>query len=198
MFKLDLMSRWAAASLLVAMLLLSLFLPPFLRGAGAQLVDENLLVAMPPGYKTDFHTERNNMVMSEMVPSNETVDHWTEMVTVQIFHGLKAEPEKFRTLLQERWSAACPGASGAEVTSTVENGYPVLVWLLDCPKNPGTGKPELTWFKAIAGNDSFYLVQKAFKFDPTKEQVGTWMHYLKTVEVCDTRIPARACPQAPK
>jgi hypothetical protein len=100
--------------------------------------------------------------------------------------------------LQQRWDAACPGASGAEVTSGVENGYPVLVWLLDCPKNPGTGKPEITWFKAIAGNDSFYLVQKAFRFEPTKEQVEHWTKYLKTVAVCDTRIPARACPQTGK
>jgi hypothetical protein len=178
--------------------LLGLCSPPILRPAAAQLVNENLLVALPPGYKTDFQVQRNNMDMSEMVPTSETVHDWTEMVTVQVFHGLKAEPEKFRQTMQQRWTAACPGASGAEVTSGIENDYPVLIWLLDCPKNPDTGKPEMTWFKAIAGNDSFYLVQKAFKFEPTKEQVDRWMHYLKSVAVCDTRLPARACPQTGK
>ncbi|MGB6538969.1 MAG: hypothetical protein WBF58_23760 [Xanthobacteraceae bacterium] len=177
-------------SLAIALLLI--------RPASARLANENLLVTPPPGYKVDFHTERNNMVMSEMVPSNETVDDWTEMVTVQIFHGMKAEPERFKTRLQQRWSAACPGASDAEVTSGIENGYPMLLWLLICPQNPGTGKPEYTWFKAIAGNDSFYLVQKAFKFEPTKDQVVHWMGYLKTVAVCDTRLPERACPQTRK
>jgi len=166
--------------------------------ANADLVNENLLVQMPPGYKVGYRAERGTMVMNEMVPDGQTVNNWTEMVTVQIFHGLKAAPEKFRDTLQQRWVAACPGASGAKVTSGTENGYPVLVWLLDCPKNPQTSEPEMTWFKAIAGNDSFYLVQKAFKFKPSQEQIDRWMAYLKSVAVCDTRIAARACPQMGK
>lgn len=163
--------------------------------ASAQLTDENLLVAMPPGYKIDFRTERNNMVMNEMVPENETVENWTEMVTVQIFHGLNVTPEAFKDNLQQGWMGACPDASGQTVASGDENGYAVLVWLLDCPRNPSTGKPEMTWFKAIAGNDSFYVVQKAFKFAPSKEQVTRWMGFLKAVAVCDSRLPERACRQ---
>ena len=77
----------------------------------------------------------------------------------------------------------------------MENGYATLVWLLDCPNNPGTGHPELTWFKGVRGNDSFYLVQKAFKFNPSKEQITRWVDYLKAVRVCDSRIAERACPQ---
>jgi hypothetical protein len=188
---------WRIVARALPGLALLVFLLP-VRAAVAQLKNENLMVVLPPGYKIDYRVERNAMVMTEMVPVAETVNDWTEMVTVQVFHGLKAVPEKFEEVLQQRWSAACPGASSAKVTSGVENGYPVLVWMLDCPKNPGTGKPELTWFKAIAGNDSFYLVQKAFKFEPTKEQVAQWMRYLRTVAVCDTRLPERACPQTGK
>jgi hypothetical protein len=36
------------------------------------------------------------------------------------------------------------------------------------PKNRESGKPEITWFKAVQGNNSFYLVQKAFRFEPSK------------------------------
>lgn len=168
------------------------------RAANADLVNENLLVQIPPGYKVGYRIERGNMVMNEMVPDGQTVNNWTEMVTVQIFHGLKSAPEKFRDSLQQHWIAACPGGSGAQVTKDTENGYPVLVWLLDCPKNPATGQPEITWFKAVAGNDSFYLVQKAFKFKPSKDQIDHWMAYLKSIAVCDTRIAARVCPQTGK
>jgi hypothetical protein len=189
-------SRRSAAYSAAGLALLVLLL--LLRAASAQLAGENLLVAMPPGYKIGYRVERGNMVMNEMVPAGQTVDDWSEMVTVQIFHGLKAPPEKFRDALQQRWIAACPGGSGANVLSGSENGYPVLVWLLDCPKNPQSGKPEITWFKAIAGNDSFYLVQKAFKFKPDKQQVDRWMAYLKSIAVCDKRIAARACPQTGK
>ena len=52
---------------------------------------------------------------------------------------------------------------------------------------------EITWFKAIQGNDSFYVAQVAFKAWPSKEQVTQWMRYLKDVTGCDTRLPDRAC-----
>ena len=60
---------------------------------------------------------------------------------------------------------------------------------------PATGKPEITWFKAISGRDSFYVVQKAFKFEPAPEQAKQWVGWLDKVSVCDTRLPDRACPR---
>ena len=47
----------------------------------------------------------------------------------------------------------------------------------------------------MQGNDSFYVVQKAFKFTPNKEQIVRWVEYLKAVRVCDfasrrSRLPA--------
>ena len=62
--------------------------------------------------------------------------------------------------------------------------------------NKDTGKPEMTWMKAIQGKDSFYVVQKAFKFEPADDDVAKWMRYLRGVAVCDSRVPERACPAA--
>ena len=163
--------------------------------ASAQLTNENLLVEVPPGYKIDFQDHKPNMLMNEMVPTNETVNNWTEMVTVQIYYNLKTTPEQFTAKLAGGWIAACPGATSSSVASGDENGYPAAVWLLNCPKNPATGKPEITWVKTMQGNDSFYAVQKAFKFTPSKDQVVQWMKYLRSVAVCDSRLPDRACPQ---
>jgi hypothetical protein len=67
-------------------------------GASAASVDlenENLLVTAPPGYKVGFSDKKPNMVMTEFVPAKETVENWTEMVTVQVFFGLKATPQQF-------------------------------------------------------------------------------------------------------
>jgi hypothetical protein len=68
------------------------------------------------------------------------------------------------------------------------------VWYENCPLNTATGKPEFTWFKAIEGNDSFYLVQVALNVQPSDEVSTLWMDYLKKVRICDTRLPDRACP----
>jgi hypothetical protein len=163
--------------------------------AAADLVNENILVAMPPGYKVDFQNKNQNEMISEMVPSNETVNNWTEMVTVQIFNNLKVTPDQFRARMQKLWSNSCAGSRFNDVGKGVENGYPTLVWMQTCPRNASTGKPEITWFKALQGNDSFYVVQKAFKFKPSEEQVAQSMQYLKSASLCDSRISDRACPK---
>ena len=111
------------------------------------------------------------------------------------FPGLKTTPDRFKDQLEKRWHATCPGSDGQQVAKGAENGYQSLVWLLSCPRNPGTGKPEITYFRAVQGNDSFYVVQKAFKFAPSKDQVTQWVGYLGTVSVCDSRLRDRQCPR---
>jgi hypothetical protein len=175
---------------------LALALATFAAPARAQMVNENLLVRVPDGYKIDFRDGNDQRLINEMVPQGESVSDWTEMVTVQIFFGLKGTLAQMQDNIANGWLKACPKGIHVPVVDTTENGYPVSLWQLSCPNNAQTGKPEWTWFKAMRGNDSLYLVQKAFRFEPSKEQITTWMRYLKTVAVCDSRLPGRACPAA--
>lgn len=163
----------------------------------AELKDENLLQGIPKGYKIDFQTQKGNMRMTEMVPQTETVDNWTEMVTTQIFLGMKT-PEQFQDTMAKNWAAACKDSITAPVTHGKENGYPFAIWLQDCPLNPATNKPEKTWFKAMQGNDSFYVVQKAFKFEPSDQQIVEWMKYFRAIMICDTRGNKHPCPKLKK
>ncbi len=96
---------------------------------------------MPPGYKIDFNERKQTMIMTEMVPTAQSVQNWTEMVTVQIFLGLKSTPAEFRTRMEKLWSGACPAGSGNIVSSASENGYATLLWRQSCPLNKATGKP---------------------------------------------------------
>jgi hypothetical protein len=180
------MKRTFAAALILATFTLA--------PAYAQLVNENLLVKMPEGYKVGWQNRNPQRLMSEMVPDGQTVENWTEMVTVQIFFNQKTPPQLVRARMGALWSKACPNSIYQPVAAEPEHGYPAEVWMQVCPSNPKTGKPEHTFFKAIQGNDSFYVVQKAFKYEPSRDEVVTWTRYLKTVTVCDSRIPERACP----
>lgn len=165
----------------------------------AELKDENLVHGLPTGYKIDFQARKGNMIMTEMVPQAESVKNWTEMLTSQIFLGLKtATPDAFRAFMQQTWAASCKGAEFATVASGQENGYPFAVWIQACPLNTSTGKPEHTFFKAIKGNDSFYVVQRAFKSSPTNEQVTAATEHLRGVTVCDSRLPDRPCMKVDK
>lgn len=159
------------------------------------LTDENLLVAVPDGFKIDFQQRNGDMLISEAVPVAQSVRDWTEMVTVQIFYDLKVTPEQLKARIDKEGPAACADIESNRVAQGDENGYAYMVWLQSCPLNKATGKPEITWFKAIAGNDSTYVVQLAFKAWPSKEQITSWMQYLGSVSVCDSRLPERACPR---
>jgi hypothetical protein len=159
------------------------------------LENENLLVTLPKGYKVGFQNKSDREMISEMVPESETVQNWTEMVTVQIFFNLRdVSPAQYRARIEALWAGACPGSAANKVKEGVENQYPTQTWTLKCPLNGQTGKPELTWFKAVQGKDSFYLVQKSYKFEPTTAQAAVWGSFLDSVKVCDTRSPAQACP----
>lgn len=182
------------------------FLPPSRRAllylcllcplsAWCQLKDENLIQNLPAGYKVGFQTKKGNMEITEMIPDPESLQQWTEMLTTQVFHGLRnATPESFQISMQQGIQVSCPGGMSAPVAKGEENGYPFAVGMIACPMNRSTGKPEFVWFKAIKGNDSFYVVQKAFRFEPSSEEVTRWTRYLASVTVCDTRLVNQKCP----
>ena len=176
-----------------SVLFAALFVLPF-SVMSSDFKGENLLQKLPEGYKLDFKTKQKNMLLAEMVPESESVKNWTEMLTVQVFQGLRtATPKSFQDRMQKLWSGSCKESAAHGIAEGAENGYTFSFWLQSCGENPATGKPEVTLFKAIQGNDSFYVVQKAFKFNPTKEQIMQWSRYLKGVSVCDSRLPERAC-----
>lgn len=159
------------------------------------LENENLLAELPEGFKVDYQAEQGNQTITEMVAEGESVEAWTTMVTVQVYMGdTTTTPEQAQETLTDSWFNACENSESYPVADGVENGYNFILWQLYCPLNPSTQKPELTYLKAIQGNDSFYLVQVAFRYEPSDEDITQWVQYLKQVQVCDSRIPERACP----
>ena len=133
--------------------------------------------------------------IEEYVPKGQSVQDWTEMLTVQDMPGsAHVAPRTFLDVMAQGWMGACPDGSVTLLREAVENGYPVAVMQMTCPNNPGTGKPEYTWMKGIQGGQRFHLVQKAFRFTPEREQLIPWVKYLSAVVVCDPKDSAHACP----
>jgi hypothetical protein len=164
--------------------------------ARAQLQDENLLVTMPGGFKVGMNESRKGLIMQEWVPAGETVQNWTEMVTVQIFlNRADIDPTQFLGLMEKQWAGACKGSTASPPTVGKVNGYAAAMSLLRCPLLAQTGKPETTMFRAIKGNDSFYLVQRAVRAVPDEARLQQMRRYLETVSLCDSRRPARSCPK---
>jgi len=159
------------------------------------LKNENLLVGMPQGFKLGFKDSKNGMNMQEFIPTGETVQNWTEMVTVQVFLSRKdLQPTPFLAAMQKQWSDGCKGSTSTAVSTGKVNGYAAAAVLLRCPLLASTGKPETTMIKAIKGNDSFYVVQRAVRSVPTPERLETMKKYIESVSVCDSRLATAPCP----
>jgi hypothetical protein len=159
------------------------------------LENENLLAGLPEGFKVDYQAEQNNQTITEMVPEDESVENWTTMVTVQVYLGEKnTTPEQAQDNLTQAWFNACQNSESYPVADGTENGYNFVLWMLYCPLNPSTQQSEYTYLKAIEGNDSFYLVQVAFRHEPSEDEITQWMNYMKEVQVCDSRIDGQTCP----
>lgn len=167
--------------------------------AAAQFVGENLLVSMPQGFKLGYQASRNGLDLQEWVPDGETVQDWTEMVTVQIFRGRgDLDPAQALGGIQKGWLQACPGSQPAPVGTGQVDGYPAAGMVLRCPRTAQAGQPESTAFRAIRGRDSFYVVQRAVRALPDGATLEQMQRYLAGVSLCDSRSATAPCPKLDK
>jgi hypothetical protein len=163
--------------------------------AGQALIDaENLLFAPPKDFKVGFQSNHDNRLMTEWVPAAETVEDWTQMLTVQIYRGAAVDAATFLQGVGKRYMDACPATTAKGIFTGQVNGYVVSMLLLKCPQNPGTGKPETTAFRVIKGTDALYSVQHAWRAVPSDQDLDAAMRALAKVTVCDTRVPVHPCP----
>jgi hypothetical protein len=167
-------------------------------------VGENLMATVPTGWKMGFQNRQENLQIVEFVPEGQSVDTWQSLLTMQIvFGGLSKSP---RQVFEESASSTkrfCPNLDVSSVVTGKENGYPFALWIQNCPNNPQVNQAEITLFKVIQGNDSFYFVHRAWRvptfspsqtipIDPT--ELEEWGRYMRLIGVCDTRVPERNCP----
>jgi hypothetical protein len=167
-------------------------------------VGENVMALVPSGWKMGFHARQGNLQITEFVPEGQTVDNWKSLLTIQIvFGGLSKTPRQVFEEAVALGRRLCPNEESVLITTGEENGYPFALWMQMCRNNPQVNQAEVTLFKVIQGNDSFYFVHRAWRMptvspnqaipiDPN--ELVEWGRYMRHVGVCDTRIPARKCP----
>jgi hypothetical protein len=161
----------------------------------AQLQGETLVAAIPTGFKMGSQADNDRVTTLQWVRDTESVQNWTELVTVQIDRRSSAlTPPQVLSGIGKKWLSTCKGSVANQIPDGLANGYPVSMLLVHCPLNAATGKPETVVLRVIKGSEALYSVQKTFRFEPSNDQVGQIMKYLNSVNVCDTRLSAHPCP----
>ena len=156
---------------------------------------ELLQLSIPEGWVSGFQVEKGQMEMHEFIPDNQNIDHWSDMITVQIFYGgIGKTAIEFAAVFKQGWKNSCPSMQDSEEITGFENGYAFAFWTQYCELSPVSQRSEFVLIKAIQGKDNFYVIQRAWRNIPGQDEVTQWTRFLQEVYVCDSRISGRECP----
>lgn len=155
---------------------------------------ERLYVKDLDGWKDAFRETTELWTLVESIPESESLDSWTQMITVQIFpHMAHASPVEFVEKLRLGFVDACKNVVAHKVFWGDEGGYPTFVGNMYCTLNKSVNKGEITFVKVISSPNGLYVVQWAkrtreFNEDDlsgaiSREEILTWNGFLRSVSL---------------
>lgn len=148
------------------------------------------------GFVVGFDRANDQQSIVERIPSGESVERWTRMLTSQRFMGRGQDPGPRGLLLnmQGLMKEACPGGSTTAITAMAVSGRPAARMRADCPLNPQTGLPETYFIVAFSGSGGdLFAEQVAFRRVPTNADVQFATSTLQQVSLCKAGSKAKGC-----
>ncbi|WP_022723910.1 hypothetical protein [Rhodopseudomonas sp. B29] len=156
--------------------------------------EEQMLLKPPKGFKVVAEAKTDKEATTAMVPDGQSIANWTDRLTTQtLFKQADLTPAAYRERVEKAAAAECPGASFEKIKDGTENLYPMASWIEKCPKAKDGGKPEVTWWKAVQGRDSFHVVRRTLRLEPDAKLVKTLTSFFDATRLCDTRVPGQRC-----
>jgi hypothetical protein len=148
---------------------------------------ENLLSAIPLGWKLSAKSSGNIDRPIEFVTENQSVANWTRLIAVEIRRDGTSLSEYERTETNT-FRAACQDAQIYPRDPITVSGLPASRFFARAKQCAGSSQPESALFLAIRGKDALYAIQLAWRpYPPTENELQAALAYLATVRVCDTR-----------
>lgn len=173
-------------------------------GVSAAMQGENLLVPpMPAGWVKAYDAQGNGITMVEYVPAGQTIDNWSEMITIEVFHDRGGtSPAALQQTVSDGFRVNCEALHVDGLGTGTTSGLAAGRWIVYCSKVKETGKGEITYFQAISGRQNFFLVQRTLRippFDPARPpfdqaRLAEWQGFFDQVGVCDSADAKRPCP----
>jgi len=73
---------------------------------------ENIYFDLPPGFEKGFEESDDAFFIQEWVPKGESVDDWSEMLTLTIQNMPNIDPVEFFNHMADGWEESCPEYGG--------------------------------------------------------------------------------------
>ncbi|UAL44519.1 hypothetical protein K8B83_06725 [Shewanella inventionis] len=136
---------------------------------------------LPPlSWKLAFDEKRGDMTMAEFIPTNETLNDWSNLMCMQGFNGLAEdiEPAEFLDSMADTYKEHCQGEVIYQPLGSMKiEGYEAVHGLLGCTSMPNihnasavvsasyitSPRGEMGYFTVISDNENIYLVHKSIR-----------------------------------
>lgn len=163
--------------------------------AGTALSGEFLSPHGVSGFKLGYEADTAEMSIREYVPEGESVQDWTRMITDQRFTDLNPvfTPEDFARVVGRGLGESCPGAKAGKIARFKVAGRAAAQMQADCPRNPGTGKPETFIILLIAGDRDLHARQVAWRKVPSLQEINWGEEVLAATRLCQAGQTAKGC-----
>lgn len=161
----------------------------------------------PRGFDLAFENASGRSYIQEHVLTGESVDSWSQMITLTGEMGMSADPRATPAALVEviarRIERACPQSFALKPVGKLKvSGYDAFLALVGCGTISTSGGPrnEIALVLGVKGTSDLYTIQWAERgeassqppvFDETRWQQR--FRQLNPVRVCD-KIPGEAPP----
>jgi hypothetical protein len=164
-------------------------------------------LSFPQNFVPAFEQTRGSFYIQESVLSGETVDQWTQMISITGRQGAATNPQntadRLASFIAEGYKKACPDTfSGLRIPSGELAKYSATVVVLSCGNVTGHGSEhsESVVLITLKGDEDYYTVQWAERGPASKIATSIdedhWkgrISQLMPILVCD-RIPDEPPP----
>lgn len=174
---------------------IAMALGALLLASAAAGPDERLSALLPDGFVIGYEAQDGTVSIREAVPTGETVNDWSRMITDLRFAGAaKLLPiDKFHKALTNGLAESCPGVKvGAAVRLTLD-GHEAARLRVDCPRLPATGKPETFFSLTVAGDKDLLNRQIAFRHVPSDQDTAWADALLAGTHLCLADSASKGC-----
>jgi hypothetical protein len=165
-----------------------------------------VMFSYPRGFKPAFAKDSGPNYIQEYVLEGETVEKWTQMVTLTGAKGLAANqavtPQRVVESIAAGFQRACPASFAALPFGALEvSGHEAFVALFGCGTVPvGPARSEVAMVLAVRGAADYYTIQWAERAEPSSQRPvldgGKWVGRLRAlnpIKVCG-RVPNEPAP----
>jgi len=161
-----------------------------------------LMLSYPKGFVPAFEGGRNGQYVQESVLEGETINKWSQMITITGAKGLsaiqKVTPALFAVSMAGGFKGACPTSYSALSLGEVKfGGNDGFAAVLSCGTSTfgGSAHSESMLLVVIKGDNDYYTIQWAERGEasatPIKLDNATWSKRLQKL------MPIKLCPIVP-